>query len=64
MGVERGRSFGMPVKDFTDQAYEGLVSGKDQILVGSIGPADTFNDIVDKRRNAFEDLSKLLMGNL
>lgn len=52
----------MPIKAFTDQAYEGLASGKDQVIIGAIGPADTFHEIVDKRRNAFENLSKMMRG--
>lgn len=62
MDPERGRKLGMPVDAFTDVAYEGLASGKDQIVIGSIGPADTFNEIVDKRRTAFENFAKLLRG--
>lgn len=60
MDAEKGRQFGMPVDAFTEEAYQGIFSGKDQIIIGSIGPADTFNEIVDKRRTAFEDLSKLI----
>ena len=62
MGSETGRQLGMPVDKFTDAAYEGLASGKDQIVIGAIGPAETFNEIVDKRRLAFENLSKLMRG--
>ena len=51
---------GMPVGKFTDEAHKGLLDGKDQIIIGSIGPADTFHDIVDKRRSAFENLAKML----
>jgi len=52
----------MPVDVFTDEAYKGLASGSDQIIIGSIGPADTFNDIINKRRTAFENLAKLMRG--
>ena len=51
---------GMPLDAFTDVAYKGLVSGRDQIIIGAIGPADTFNEIIDKRRTAFENLAKTL----
>ena len=57
---ERGRAFGMPVDQFTDEAYKGLSEGMDQIVIGAIGPADTFKEIVDKRREAFENLAKLM----
>jgi hypothetical protein len=57
---ESGRSFGMPVDQFADKAHKGLLEGKDQIVIGAIGPAETFNEIVDKRREAFENLAKLM----
>ena len=59
---EQGRQLGMPVDAFTDEAYKGLASGSDQVVIGSIGPVDTFNEIVDKRRTAFENLSKMMRG--
>jgi hypothetical protein len=62
MGAEKGRQLGMPLDKFTNEAFAGLVSGKDQIIIGSIGPADVFNEIVDKRRTAFENLSKMMKG--
>lgn len=62
MGPGTGRELGMPVGAYVDETYKGLVSGSDQIVVGSIGPADTFNEIVDKRRNAFENLAKMMRG--
>lgn len=63
MGKEKGRSIGMPVDKFIDEAYTGLVSGNDQIIIGAIGPADVFNDIVDKRREAFDNLTKIMRSN-
>ena len=60
MGEEAGRKLGMPLDAFTEEAYEELSSGKDQIIIGSIGPADTFNEIIDKRRAAFEALTKMI----
>lgn len=62
MGVEAGRNLGMPLDAFTEQAYQGLAEGKDQIVIGSIGPAETFNEIIDKRRTAFGNLSKMMRG--
>lgn len=52
----------MPLDAFTDAAYEGLASGKDQIVIGAIGPAEVFNQIIDNRRAAFENLSKMIRG--
>jgi hypothetical protein len=62
MGTEKGRQFGMPLDAFTDVAYQGIASGKDQIIIGAIGPADTFNDIVNKRRTAFDNLARMIRG--
>jgi hypothetical protein len=53
MGEDHGRQLGMPLGAFTDEAYKGLASGNDQIIIGAVGPADTFNEIIDKRRTAF-----------
>ena len=53
----------MPLDKFCDEAYDGLVSGKDQVVVGSIGPADTFMEIVNKRRTAFESLANLIRSH-
>ncbi|OJJ04189.1 hypothetical protein ASPVEDRAFT_135508 [Aspergillus versicolor CBS 583.65] len=62
MGEEAGRGMGMPLDAFTQQAYEGLVEGKDQIVIGSIGSAETFHEIIDKRRAAFADLARVIRG--
>ena len=62
MGEDRGRQLGMPLQVFTDRAYQGLASGSDQVVIGAIGPAGTFNDIIDKRRIAFENLTKVIRG--
>ncbi|KAL4931699.1 oxidoreductase, short-chain dehydrogenase/reductase family [Aspergillus undulatus] len=60
MGEDAGRQLGMPLDAFIKQVYDGLLEGKDQIVIGSIGPADTFNEIVDKRRTAFHNLAKIM----
>lgn len=62
MGEEAGRNLGMPLDAFIEQAYQGLAEGKDQIIIGSIGPAEIFNEIVNKRRTAFGNLSKMMRG--
>ncbi|OCT52073.1 hypothetical protein CLCR_09272 [Cladophialophora carrionii] len=56
----QGRQLGMPVDKFCDAAFDGLLSGSDQIVIGSVGPAHHFHDIVDKRREAFENLAKMM----
>lgn len=57
-----GRQLGMPVQAFVDEAFKGLASGSDQVVIGSIGPAETFNEIIDKRRSAFQNLAKIMRG--
>ncbi|KAF7114440.1 hypothetical protein CNMCM5793_008744 [Aspergillus hiratsukae] len=60
MGEEIGRKLGMPLDTFTELAFKGLVAGQDQIVIGSIGPAERFNALMDQRRQAFEDLAKMI----
>ena len=57
-----GSKLGMPIGPFTDQAYQALASGKDQIVIGTIAgvPVEQFNDMIDKRRTAFEGLAQIL----
>ena len=50
----------MPVLAFVEEAFKGLAAGSDQIVVGSIGPVETFHEIIDKRRAAFENLAKMM----
>jgi hypothetical protein len=65
---EHGRKMGMPLNEFVEQAYEHLCNGKDQIIVGTVGPAgvggpaEMFFEVIDKRRKVFEWLSKALLG--
>ncbi|KAJ5219682.1 short-chain dehydrogenase/oxidoreductase [Penicillium chermesinum] len=59
MGEDTGRKVGMPLDKFTDEALEGFLSGKDQIVIGPFPPAERFLRIVDTQRAAFEDLSKM-----
>ena len=54
---------GMPVNEYVNQTYKGLEAGQDQILVGAIGPPETFHDIVDKRRSTFHNLA-MMMRNM
>lgn len=63
MGKETGRNVGIPLKQFTDEAIEGFTSGKDHIIVGAFPPTERFFDIVEKRRAAFEDLSKMMRSH-
>ncbi|KAM5526424.1 short-chain dehydrogenase reductase family [Fusarium oxysporum f. sp. phaseoli] len=62
---ERGRSFGMPLDVFTEEAYKGLASGRDQVFIGTVGPQkegqkDTFMELVDNRQKLFKWLSGVM----
>ncbi|KAL8651543.1 MAG: hypothetical protein Q9210_003194 [Variospora velana] len=63
MGQEKGRTLGMPLDQFCDQAYAGLARGLDQVIIGSIGPQENFLDIVNKRRGAFDFLAKMMRSH-
>jgi len=52
----------MPLDLFTEEAYKGLVASHNQIVIGSIRLAQTFNEIINKRRAEFESLSKMMRG--
>jgi short-subunit dehydrogenase len=62
MGQEAGRSFGMPMKDFVEEAYEGLAKGKVDIFPGCVGGStkEQFLEIVEKRDEGVARLSKLI----
>jgi hypothetical protein len=38
----------MPVDNLIDEVSKGLISGSGQIIIGAIGTAHIFDDIVDK----------------
>lgn len=62
MGIERGRALGMPLADFTEQAYAALAAGKEEIIIGNLQGA-TPEDIelfLEKRKLLFDSLSSSL----
>lgn len=65
MGEETGRSMGMPVDKFVDEAYTGLATGNPEVYIGAIGGSspEAFDEIVAKRNSAFDKLAKLIRGN-
>lgn len=66
MGVEVGRNLGMPLETFTEEAYQGLLSGEDTISVGAImlpGAKEAIADIVAKRRTIFTSLAELIRSH-
>jgi short-subunit dehydrogenase len=64
MGEESSRKFGMPMEDFVNQAYAGLVGGRADIFPGSVGGStkEQFMEIAEKRAGAFARLCKLIRG--
>ena len=65
-----GRQMGMPAGDFANEAYEGLASGNDQIIIGGLGlpghpnKVDAlYKEVIAKRRTAFEGLANTMRGN-
>lgn len=46
-----------------NKAYDGLASGKDQGVIGSIGPQHKIMDVVDTRRGLFDFLAKMLRSH-
>ena len=37
MGVEAGRKFGMPLDQFTNEAFSEIVAGNQDIYIGTVG---------------------------
>jgi short-subunit dehydrogenase len=63
MGEEKGRQFGMPADEFAKQAYDGLVAGLPQVIIGSIGDKQVFSDVVDNRMKLFDGLSVMMRAH-
>ena len=58
---------GMPVDKFTDEAYKELSSGKDFIVIGSLGPPGAIPDsywrrIASDRNAAFTNMCRSMRG--
>lgn len=60
MGAEKGRQMGMPLKEFTEKAWDKLANGDDEVYVGCIPPEDRFFSIARQRRSACEDFADLM----
>ncbi|KAL2808601.1 hypothetical protein BJX63DRAFT_424480 [Aspergillus granulosus] len=54
---EKGAQFGMPIDQFTDEAFRDLQAGLDQVVVGHLEPREVFFDILEKKRKAVEGLA-------
>ena len=68
MGEDIGRNMGMPLQVFTEEAFKGLSSGSDEIIIGNLGPGsgivpkEEFHAFVGKRRSIFTLLAKTMRG--
>ena len=60
--TEMNPTFGMPLADFVDETYTGLVGKRADIFPGCVGGStiDQFEEIVEKRDEAFARLSKTI----
>ena len=65
MGSEKGRQFGMPLPAFVEEVWKGLTLGNDEVYLGAPtgSSVEAFNDLVEKRRPAFENLTKVMRGS-
>ena len=50
----------MPLDEFTDKAWAGLLKGEDEVYVGAIGAEDRFSSIARQRREACDDFTRLI----
>ena len=48
----------MPLDQFTNEAYEGLAAGKEEVVVGN--SQDWYNKFEPARQELFHDLDKLM----
>jgi hypothetical protein len=54
----------MPIDQFTDEAYEKLSQGDELIVIGSIAtePRESYIDLVEKRRQVYSKLSRVMLA--
>jgi short-subunit dehydrogenase len=58
--MPEGAKFGMPVEDYVNETYLGIVEGKDFVQIGDLGPDKIFQDIIAKRIGLFDNLSSII----
>jgi len=59
--LKNGRQIGMPLAQFTEEAYAGLAEGKDQVAVGTAKTA--FDQFEWKRQEALQGMIKAMSGH-
>ncbi|KZL80411.1 short-chain dehydrogenase reductase family protein [Colletotrichum incanum] len=59
----RGRTYGLPLDQFTERAYKELLTGDELIVVDSIAiePRETYMKLVEQRRRIFSKLSEVML---
>lgn len=57
MGEEQGRAMGMPVKEFVNLAYDELVKGEEEIVLGAVGSKEKFDGLMETRRELFDAMT-------
>jgi short-subunit dehydrogenase len=62
MGEKAGRAFGMPMDEFVEQTWAGLVKGKNDIFPGTVGGStkEQFLEIVRVREEAVDRMSAMI----
>ncbi|KAI9826685.1 MAG: hypothetical protein M1819_007319 [Sarea resinae] len=58
--IENGRQFGMPLQEFLDESYAGLVNGDIDIPVGS--SKDWYNSFEPARQESFHNMNARIAG--
>lgn len=62
MGIERGRALGMPLDQFTEQAYAQLATDKEIIIIGNLHGSTTeaTHEFLEKRDGLFNAISNAM----
>ena len=60
MGPDKGRAFGMPADEFAERTYAKLITGTEQVIIGTIGEEKTYMSLIDTRMGLFEGLCGLM----
>ncbi len=58
--IKNGRQIGMPLDEFTEETYQSLAAGKEQIPVGSA--KDWFNSFEPQRQETFHEMVTAMSG--
>ncbi|KAL6829065.1 NAD(P)-binding protein [Trichoderma sp. SZMC 28015] len=62
MGIERGRALGMPLDQFTEQAYAQLATDKEIIIIGNLhgSTVEETHEFLEKRDGMFNAISNAM----